>query len=241
MRHQMAVLNAIRKAFTKGLCAILPWRCPGCGALTSAPQVLCEDCIAGVLFLRGPFCPKCGNPGDSAEVCPRCRAKRPPFAALRSAAEYDGTARKMILQFKHADRTDLAPVLALWLAVAGRDLLADLDALVAVPMHPLRRLKRKYNQAALLAESLGRLTGIPRLHGSLARVRATASQGRKGRVSRRANVAGAFCVPDPSRVKGLSVGLIDDVLTTGATAAECARALRRAGARRVVVLTVARA
>jgi ComF family protein len=179
-------------------------------------------------------------PGDSR--CALCIARPPPFARARAALLYDDGCRGLILSFKHGDRTDLAPVFARWLARAGAELLGDADLLVPVPLHRWRLFHRRYNQSALLARLLARTSGVPMLPDLLIRHRATPSQGGLGRRGRVRNVAGAFALHSrlARRADGRRVLLIDDVHTTGATLGECARLLRRAGAARVDVLTLAR-
>src|SRR5262249_11720195 len=133
----------------------------------------------------------------------------------------------LILQFKHGDRTELAGLFAGWIARSAVDLLGEADAVVPVPLHPLRLLRRRYNQAAEIARPLARRAGLEYLPDVLVRARRTDSQGGKSGSGRRRNVAGAFQVP-PARakqVKGRRVLLIDDVMTTGATAEACAKAL----------------
>lgn len=156
---------------------------------------------------------------------------------------YDEASRDPILSFKRADRLDLVPAFARWLGAAGRELIADADVIVPVPLHRWRLWRRRFNQSALIAQSLGRLVGKPVDCLALVRMRATPSQGdMPSAAARRRNVEGAFRVLSgrAARLRGKSVLLIDDVFTTGSTIEACARALKRAGAARVFVLTLAR-
>ena len=148
----------------------------------------------------------------------------------------------MILAFKHADRTEAAPSFARWMRGAAAELLAEAEVIAPVPLHRWRLLHRRYNQAALLARELGRETGAAVIGDLLQRRRNTPSQGRLSAAQRRRNVAGAFSLTPRhlARVAGRRVLLVDDVMTTGATAAACATVLRRAGARAVDVVTLAR-
>jgi ComF family protein len=195
-------------------------------------------------FLDGPVCDGCGTPFefDIGSRCASCLAKPRAFDAARAACLYDESSREPILKLKHADRLDLAPLFARWLSRAARQLIEETDAIAPVPLHPSRLLSRRYNQAAEIARPLSRLTGVPYLPDALVRRRATDTQGGKSGSGRRRNVAGAFEVP-PRRapqVAGKRILLIDDVMTTGATAEGCARALKAAGAARVDVAVVAR-
>ena len=197
-----------------------------------------------IQWLDGPVCDGCGVPFEY-EIgvrCAACLARRRAFDRARAACIYDETSREPILKLKHADRTDLAPLFARWLSRAARELIGEADAIAPVPLHPSRLLSRRYNQAAEIARPLARMSGLPYLPDALIRRRATESQGGKSGSGRKRNVAGAFEVP-PARaaqVAGRTVLLVDDVLTTGATAEGCARALKAAGALRVDVAVVAR-
>src|SRR5262249_51418597 len=156
---------------------------------------------------------------------------------------YDEASKDLILRFKHGDRTEYAALFARWIGRAAAEVVADADAVAPVPLHPLRLLKRRYNQAAEIARPLARRAGLEYLADVLVRTRRTESQGAAGSgAGRRRNVAGAFAVPQSRAklVKGRRVLLIDDVLTTGATVNACARALLKAGARGVDVAVVAR-
>jgi ComF family protein len=197
-----------------------------------------------IRFLDGPVCDGCGAPFefDPGARCPACLAKPRAFDAARAACLYDENSRDPILQLKHADRLDLAPLFARWISRVAHPLIESADAIAPVPLHPLRLLRRRYNQAAEIARPLCALTGTPYLPDALVRRRATETQGGKSGSGRRRNVAGAFEVPANrrNRVAGLRILLIDDVLTTGATAEGCARALKAAGAARVDLAVVAR-
>ena len=195
-------------------------------------------------FLDGPVCDGCGVPFeyDLGARCAACLAKPRAFDAARAACLYDDTSREPILKLKHADRLDLAPLFARWISRAAHGLIAESDAVVPVPLHPSRLLSRRYNQAAEIARPLCRMTGLAYIPDALVRRRATETQGGKSGTGRKRNVAGAFEVP-PRRafqVAGKRILLIDDVMTTGATAEGCARALKAAGATRVDVAVVAR-
>lgn len=195
-------------------------------------------------FLDGPVCDGCGAPFefDPGARCAACLAKPRAFDAARAACLYDETSRDPILKLKHADRLDLAPMFARWLSRAARELIEEADAIAPVPLHPMRLIARRHNQAAEIARPLAKLTGTPYLPDALVRRRRTDTQAGKSGSGRRRNVAAAFDVPASRRrqVEGLRILLVDDVLTTGATAEGCARALKGAGAARVDLAVVAR-
>ncbi len=202
------------------------------------------DAWGRIRFLDGPVCDGCGVPFefDPGDRCAACLARPRAFDAARAACLYDETSRDPILKLKHADRLDLAPMLARWISRAARELIEEADAIAPVPLHRFRLLHRRYNQAAEIARPLAAMTGTPYLPDALVRRRDTATQAGKSGSGRKRNVAAAFEVPASRRkqVDGLRILLIDDVLTTGATAEGCARALKAAGAARVDLAVVAR-
>jgi ComF family protein len=173
-----------------------------------------------------------------AEICGVCEATPPAFATARAALRYDAMAKGLILPFKYGDRTDLCRGLARLMARAGATLLERAEVIAPVPLHVRRLRQRRYNQAALLAAELSRIAGKPVMQDALARVRETMPLGRLAAAARRAALAGTMSVRRD--VAGLAVLLVDDVMTSGATADACAAALRAAGARRVDVLVAAR-
>jgi len=235
------MLGNVAKA---ALDVLFPPLCIGCRAAVGQPG-FCAACWSGISFLEGPGCNCCGLPfavaleGDN--FCAACLAKPPAFDAARAILAYDDKSRGAILALKHADRLDLVPGFSRWLSRSGSMLLKDSDLVIPVPLHPWRLWRRRYNQSAELARRLARDWALAYEPHALARSRSTASQGAMASApARRRNVLGAFKVPDPAKVAGRRVLLVDDVLTTGATVEACSRALKRAGAARVHVLVLAR-
>ena len=206
---------------------------------------LSAEAWSRIVFLEAPVCDGCGTPFEhdlgAGVRCPACLARPRVFSRARAACLYDETSRDLILPLKHADRTDLSSLLTSWIGRAAADLIEEADAIAPVPLHPWRLFRRRYNQAAELARPLARRFRRAYLPGALARLSSDSQAGRSAS-GRRRTVSGAFVVPpgQKPRVQGKRILLIDDVMTTGATAEACARALLRAGARAVDVAVVAK-
>lgn len=197
-------------------------------------------------FIQSPLCTTCGSPFphemEQDMLCGACLQEPPSFTTARSALRYDDASSAMILKFKHADGTTLAPALSHFLAQTGHDMLAQADVIIPVPLHRWRLFKRRYNQAMLLANLVSRKSGIPVLPHGLRRTRSTPSQGKKSRSERLENIKNAFSISEKHRdhIQSKRIVLVDDVHTSGATINECTRILLRNGAARVDVLTLAR-
>lgn len=227
--------------------AFLPPHCGLCGTETDAPSALCPECWRKVVFITPPACARCGLPFayESAPeaVCGACLESPPAFDRARAAALYGDGARAAVLGLKHGDRHELADLLAAWGVRAGAEFWPDADFIAPVPLHWTRLFARRFNQSALFARALARRTGIPVRVDDIIRTKRTPSQGGLGRAQRIRNVRGAFAVRPGARArfKGRNIVIVDDVMTTGATAGALARTLKRAGAARVDVLTAAMA
>lgn len=227
--------------------ALYPPQCLSCGVLTDSEFGLCGPCWAKTPFIGGLVCDLCGAPlpgeDDGIAHCDDCLALARPWSRGRAALEYRDGARRLALAFKHGDRTDLARPMGRWLAAAGRPIMVEDALLVPVPLHWSRLLRRRYNQAALLAQATGQVLGLPVVPDLLIRPRRTPALGGRNREERFAVLADAIRAHPrhAARAEGRTVVLVDDVMTTGATLAACAEALRAAGAGDIRMLTLARA
>jgi ComF family protein len=226
--------------------AVLPPRCLKCGDILSAAQGLCPDCWRKLTWLASPCCACCGQPfpfdAGEGSLCGACLQQRPAYDRARAVLRYDDESRDLVIGLKHADRTESVPTLAGWMTRAGGTLLESAEVIVPIPLHWTRLASRRFNQAALLAQAIGRKTGLPVLPQALLRRRATSSQGHLGRIARFRNVKGAIAMAErhATAVTNRRVLLIDDVITTGATVESAAKALISAGARQIDVLALAK-
>lgn len=229
-----------------GLSLIYPPSCIACGAAVDRPQALCPECWSTIRFIERPFCERLGTPfaldiGGTLHS-PAAIAEPPVFQRARAVAAYDGAARALVHKLKYNDRTELAEALGRMMVRAGSELLAEADLIVPVPLHRWRLWRRRFNQAAALAQVVSHHSGIACDMQMLRRVKITRSQVGLTRSQRRDNLSGAFRMAEGARLRLAQkrVLVIDDVITTGSTANAVARALMRGGAKTVDVLSFAR-
>lgn len=243
-----AALSA-RRAGAFLLDLVYPPSCLVCRKAVAAHGALCAACWQDIAFIERPFCERLGTPferdlGQSGLISPEAAANPPVFRRARAVARYDSEkARSLTHRLKYHDRLELAGPMGRWMVRAGAELLAEADLLIPIPLHRLRLFVRRFNQSAALARIVSRESGVPVETLALQRVKATTPQVGLSRAQRAANLSGAFRV-DPERaglIAGRNVVLVDDVLTTGATANAAARALLKSGAAQVDLLVFARA
>jgi ComF family protein len=219
----------------------LPPRCAGCGIIVGDVHSFCTDCWGEVQFLGAGACGICGVPLEAteADTCARCLAAPPLIVRTRAAVAYDEISKSIALRLKYGRKVALAKTMARFMAPLAGELPAD-AVLVPVPLHRRRTWARGFNQAALVASELSKRLGLRADTALLKRVRPTPPLKGMSLSQRKRTVQGAFRVAQDADLGGRTVVLVDDVLTTGSTSEACAKALQRAGAARVELLSWAR-
>jgi len=249
-----------RRAWCAALDLLYPRECAACGDVLAEPDgaQMCRFCLANLPRVRGQACMRCGLPlgpyADDHEgrYCEGCRML--PFAGFKrtvAVGTYEGTLRRVIGRFKYDRRPHLVKTLGALVAERAREEYGPAgdapegcdekpDIVLGVPLHAARKRARTFDQAELLAGRAARAIGRPLGRGVIVRVVNTPTLTRQSREERAETVKGAFMVLRPEAVKDRRVLLVDDVMTTGATCSECARALRKAGAKETSILVLAR-
>lgn len=238
----------LRSGFETALRIVYPPHCLACNEIVGSQGGLCGKCWAQTPFISGLTCDLCGTPlpGEEAEGgivhCDDCLRIARPWTRGRAALIYRDSARRLILGFKHGDRTEIARAAGQWMATAAQEIRLPGQIVVPTPLHWQRLFARRYNQAALLAAETARCLGLSHCPDLLERYRHTGTQEGKGAMARFDNLADAIRVNPrhAARIRGRPVLLVDDVFTSGATLAACADACLSAGADDVRVLALAR-
>ena len=245
------VMSVVQRSANALVDLVLPHRCILCGIIVQDAGGFCPECWQELDFLGAPACHCCHLPFETPQgegaLCAGCIAEPPPYAMARAPLAYGHGSRELIIRLKYGRRIGNAKIMARMMQMALREILAADEAegnaalLVPVPLHRWRLWWRGFNQAALIAQHLSKMTTTPMAVDALLRRKPTQSMRGLGRKARLRAVSGAFRMnPSAPALAGRHVVLVDDVLTTGATAAACARVLRRAGAARVSLISFAR-
>lgn len=233
--------------------AIYPAECLLCASAATDEFGICPSCWPDVPFIFGTQCGQCGVPLPGQELpderltCDDCLAVPRPWKSGTAAMLYSDLGRKLVLGMKHGDRADIARAAGPWLWRACSKMLADVEpttiTIVPIPLHPWRLIQRRFNQSGLLAQALGKASGLPVLVDALRRPKPTPSLGGLD-LEERMRILNAAIAPNPKRLpwlKGRSVLLVDDVMTSGATFAAATHALKDAEVENVYVIALARA
>ena len=224
----------------------VPKTCLTCETFVGERGGCCPECWSQLRFVVQPFCPVLGSPFSvdmgKGMLSVEAIADPPPFDRLRTVVLYDDLARRLVSSIKYADRLDVMPSVAAWMARAGKELLSDADLILPVPLHPSRFRSRRFNQSAELARHIAKRSEVSFRVDLLERTKATRQQVGLTETERARNVQAAFRVPAKKAIElqGRRVILIDDVYTTGATAKAATRALKRAGVTSVDILVFAK-
>ncbi len=227
----------------KFLNVLYPPKCISCNRNVDDIHVFCQRCWARIEFISSPSCKKCCIPLPTdylGEKCGKCIEFNPIFDKCISIFRYDNFTKKLIHDFKFNDKSHYGKSFAkLIIRKAGR-LIYEADLILAVPMHKINLRLRKYNHALLIVKNICKLSDKPFNVDLLVKSKQSPSQIGLSRSERMRNLDNTFSITKSSLIKGKVIVLVDDVMTTGATANECAKTLRKAGAKRVNIVTVAR-
>ena len=236
--------RALRDGIAPVVDLVYPPRCPACGEATGEQGGLCVECSSGLAIPSDPSCAACQRPfGNEAilegSLCAPCLGSPPLHDGIAAGTLYTDTSRKLILALKHGRRIGLVPLLAR--LMAARIPVTETErVIVPVPLHRWRLWQRGFNQAALLGRELENAGQGTLLVDGLVRIKRTPSLGGMGAKARTRALSGAIAVWRKNEIKGRDILLVDDVLTSGATSLACVKALKRAGARTVVINCFAR-
>ena len=226
-----------------------PRRCPLCSNESDRPgRHVCSACVDRVPFMPVTgVCSVCSTPVEGASgffTCTECAARstKPCFDRAVSAVRYEGDIKRLVHAYKMGAQVYLRDDFAEWMhaAASARLDMAAVDFVLSVPMTLYHRIDRGFDQTAYLAEAVAKAASRKRLRGAVARTGRPKRQSGLGGSERRENVKGSFAVLRPGFVRGRTLLVVDDVMTTGSTLSECARALKEAGAAKVFALTLAR-
>ena len=227
---------------------ILPHRCLACGEIVEKGGFVCPKCFEKIDFITEPCCNICGIAFDYADsdniTCLDCIQHKPQFDKARAAFLYENIGRDLALAFKYADRTEACEYFSNLMISAGYKFFNEqnviIDYIIPVPIHKKKLLARKYNQSALLVKQIAKKTGLKPVYDVLIRSKNTKPQSNFHKKDRFKNVKGVFEVKNKDLIKDKNILLIDDVLTTGATVSECAKVMKKSGAKNIYVLALAR-
>lgn len=220
----------------------MPPRCIDCGELSSEYDSLCSSCWKKYKFIEEPSCKICGTPFEIEidSICLGCLKDKPKYDISKSLFKFDENSKKLIHNFKYYDKTHLSKFFSKIIYYKYRDIINTADLVIPVPMHKLKRILRLYNQAHILAKDISILANIPLDPKSLKKVKYTKSQTFLTKSERSKNLVNTIIVENNELIKGKKILLVDDVITTGETINNCAKVLKKNGASKVIILSIAK-
>ena len=236
----------IRPVAKRLLDIVYPPHCISCGVDIDKNGNVCAKCWGDISFITDPQCNVCGFPFDfemqEGSICAGCTKNMPHFSKARAVFLYDDSSYRMITSFKYNDRVENRLAYARWMVRAGAGMLHEADLIIPVPLHFFKLIMRQYNQAALLAHELAKIVDKQVLANAITRKKYTKTQAVFSHKGRFKNIKGAFQINPKYQnlIANKKILLVDDVITTGATANECAKILLKSGAGRVELLTLAK-
>lgn len=220
----------------------LPHRCMSCSELTEEANGICAHCFKKLNFITSPYCNLCGFPFEfeitGQNLCGKCVSTPPIYDLGRSLFRFDSQSKKLIYAFKYNDQTSHAKMFAKLLLARYYSEIQDIDFIVSVPMHRIKRLFRNYNPAQILGEEISTLMSKPTIHDLLIKIKWTKTQTSLSKTQREKNLAGSLKINSKYNVKGKKILLVDDVRTTGTTSNNCSAILKKAGASVVKLVTI---
>ena len=222
---------------------IFPRKCLVCTSNSQHKSGICGKCFSKINFNNTPYCPICGK-GFAIDICTDyicggCTKQKPKYSKARFIIKYDDHSKPLIAAFKYKDKTILSDYFAQLLINRYYNCLHDIDYIIPVPMHRLKRIYRLYNQTQYLANSVSKITGIPTKFTIMTKSKMTKSQASLKGKARQNNLKHSFAITNPDKVKGKNILLIDDVITTGSTISECVKILTKAGSKSVTIFAIA--
>lgn len=224
---------------------IYPPRCISCSELIQENGGFCGTCWSGLNFITKPYCKICCfefsfDPGEGNDICLKCSSNPPAFDLARSVLRFDEHSKKLIHALKYHDSTFVASNFAKIIVAMHKDIISKADFIIPVPMHKWKRLSRLYNQSQIFASEIAHLAGKKMVPDILLKTKHTKSQTGLSKKHREENLKGSIEVVKRGEIKGKYIVLVDDVMTTGSTVDLCAKILKKAGAKSVVVICIAR-
>jgi ComF family protein len=223
---------------------LLPYSCISCTNLTQEQDGFCHRCWAKINFIGASLCNICGrafdiNIEELISTCGACLIKKPQYDSARSLMHYDGISKKILHDLKYHDKTSLAKVFSKMIFHKYSLWFDDCDVVVPIPMHKIKRLFRRYNQAQVIAHNIANFLQKPMISNCLMKTKWTKSQTSLTKQQRMTNLEGSFSINNNNAILQKNILLVDDVLTTGSTVNLCAKILKNHGAKQVKVITIA--